>query len=159
MTNKELNATIKKELKEAGYNTKDFSVSVKDCGYSTSIKVKVKNPYVNRKEVESLLRHHEAYEQDNRTYEVLQGGNTYLFVEYEYGIFEAVAQDWAATASELMKSTEEITRIFDGLYLLNMSGHLEIRQRNAKDNVTRKCDYTSLCEYLFKFAHFGTIAA
>lgn len=158
MTNKELNATIKKELKEAGYNTKDFSVSIKDCGYSTSINVKVKSPYVNKKEVETLLKRHEAYERDDRTYEVLEGGNTYLFVEYEYGIFETVSQEWAATASGLMKITEEITRIFDGLYLLNMSGHLEVRQQNANGNITKMCDYISLCEYLFKFAQFGTIA-
>lgn len=113
---------------------------------------------MNRKDVEALLKHHESYDLDNRTYEILEGSNTYLFVEYEYGIFETVSQEWAATASGLMKSTEEITRIFDGLYLLNMSGYLEIRQQHEKGNVARKCDYVSLCEYLFKFTQFGTIA-
>lgn len=159
MTNREMNASIKNELKLAGYNLKDFSVSVKDCGYSTSIKVTVKNPYVNRKDVESLLLNHQDIDKDSVTGEILEGGNTYLFVEYQYGLFEQVSLEWSSKASELMESTSEITRIFDGLYLQNINGILEIRQRNAKDSVIRRCGYKSLCEYLFKFSQFGTIAA
>lgn len=162
MTNKELNVAIKKELKEAGYNVKDFSVSVKDCGYSTSIRVTVKSPYVNRKEVESILKHYEEYEVDGRTYEILEGGNTYLFIEYAYGIFDEVAQKWAATARGLMDSQEETTRIFNGLYLINLehSGKLEIRQHNEKERATFRCTtFRELCIFLYKFATFGTIAA
>ena len=44
LTNRETNAAIKRELKAAGYNTKSFKVSVKDCGYSTSAHVTIKDP-------------------------------------------------------------------------------------------------------------------
>lgn len=162
MTNKELNAAIKRELKKEGYKAKDFSVSVKDCGYSTSINVKIKSPEVNRKDVEELLRHHEEYEKDGRTYEVLEGANTYLFVDYVNGIFDEPAQEWAATARGLIDSKDETTRIFDGLYLINLehSGQLEIRQQNEKDYCTFKCcGFKDLCIFLYKFAKFGTIAA
>lgn len=159
MTNREMNTLIKNELKEAGYNVKDFSVSVKDCGYSTSIKVTIKNPYVCRKDVESLLLNYQNIDKDSVTGEILEGGNTYLFVEYQYGVFEEVSQEWSSTAAGLIKSELEITRIFDGLYLLNTNGSLEIRQQNAKASVIRRCDYKSLCEYLFRFAQFGNIAS
>lgn len=34
MTNKEINTAVKSELKAAGYNVKDFRVSVKDSLYN-----------------------------------------------------------------------------------------------------------------------------
>lgn len=160
MTNREMNTSIKNQLKETGYNIKDFSVSVKDCGYSTSIKVTIKSPYINRKEIETLLSKHQSIDKDIANGEILEGGNTYIFVEYQYGIFETVAyKEWSATAMGLMKEKKEIIRIFDGLYLLSMNGTMEIRQQNEKCHATRCCDFGSLCEYIFKFAHFGTIAA
>lgn len=161
MTNKEINAAVKKELKEAGYKAKDFSVSVKDCGYSTSIKIKIKNPEVNRKEIEKRLNHWQEIDIDERTGEILRGCNTYLFVDYADGIFSEVAQEWAATAHGLMEGKDETTRIFEGLYLINLEhkGQLEIRQQDEKEHCTFKVyDFSKLCEFLYKFAKFGTIA-
>lgn len=162
MTNKEINAAIKKELKDAGYKASDFSVSVKDCGYSTSIKIKIKSPEVNRKEVTNLLNHWKEIEYDQANGEILEGGNTYLFIEYVDGIFKEAAQEYAATARGLMESKDETTRIFDGLYLINWEhgGQLEIRQQDAKEHCAFKVyDFSKLCEFLYKFAKFGTIAA
>lgn len=159
MTNKELNAAIKEELKEAGYNTKDFSVSVKECGYSTSISVKIKSPEVNRKEIETLLQHREEYERDAHTYEILEGGNTYLLIDYAPGVFDEVAQEWAATANGVFQSKDEITQIFNGLYLIEHRGRLEILQQDQKEHCRRVCDdFKSLCIFIYKFAKFGTIA-
>lgn len=161
MTNKELNQAIRNELKEAGYKTKDFSISVRDAGYSTSVRIKIKSPYINRKEVEKLLKHHDEVDYDMHTMEILAGGNTYLHIEYDYGIFEEVAQEWATTANGLMHSKDETTRIFDGLYLINWehSGKLEIRQQDSKEHCTFIVyDFKHLCEFLFKYATFGTIA-
>lgn len=162
MTNKELNQTIKNELKDAGYNTRDFSVSVKDCGYSTSIRVKIKNPEINRKNVENLLRSHEEYERDRASYEILEGGNTYLFIDYADGVFDTVAQEWAATARGAMDSKGECIRLFDGLYLINSEQYngLRIQQQNATDHCSYNVyDFNSLCIYIYKFAKFGTISA
>ena len=47
MTNREIGAAIKKELKAAGYNAKDLKVSVKASGYDTAAYITVKNPGVN----------------------------------------------------------------------------------------------------------------
>lgn len=160
MTNKEMSAAIRKELKDNGF--KGVSVSVKDCGYDTAIRVKIKNPNINRLEVEKLLNHWEEIDRDERTGEILSGCNAYLFLEYQDGIFDEVAQEWAATAMGAMKSKDETTRIFDGLYLINWehSGRLELKQQDEKDHCTRCVyDFNALCVFLYKFAKFGTIAA
>lgn len=78
MTNKEMNAMIKKELKTAGYKASDFSVSVKDCGYSTSIQIKIESPKVNRKKVADILNHWKEIKYDQASGEILEGCNTYL---------------------------------------------------------------------------------
>lgn len=160
MTNKEMSAAIRKELKDNGF--KGVSVSVKDGGYDTAIRVKIKNPSINRLEVEKLLNHWEEIDRDERTGEILSGRNAYLFVEYQDGIFDEAAQKWAATATGAMNSKDETTRIFDGLYLINWehSGRLELKQQNEKDYCTRCVyDFNALCVFLYKFANFGTIAA
>lgn len=104
MTNKEINTAIKKELKEAGYSTKDFSVSVKDSLYDTAIKIKIKTPYVSRANVEKILKHWESYELDQRTGEILQGGNTYIFIQYEYGVVEKAAAELLPIAEMVLNN-------------------------------------------------------
>lgn len=130
MTNKELSMKIRKSLKEAGYTQKDIKVSVRSSRYDTAAKITIHNPHIDRHRIEKILRPaYEEIDRDDITGEILQGGNTMLFIEYEYGIFEEVAREWMATAKGLMQSKTEVTRIFDGLYLLDPGhcGALEIR--------------------------------
>ena len=162
MTNKELSMKIRKSLKEAGYTQKDIKVSVRSSRYDTAAKITIHNPHIDRHRIEKILR--PAYEESDRddiTGEILQGGNTMLFIEYEYGIFEEVAREWMATAKGLMQSKAEVTRIFDGLYLLDPDhcGALEIRQQDENTSCTYRVHSIShLCEFLYKFAEFKTIA-
>lgn len=162
MTNKETTKAIKDELKAAGFDIKKISVRTKGCGYSTEINVKIKDPTINRIEVEKVIKHHEHIRYDYASYDILEGGNDFLFVEYQPGIFDEVAQEWAATAMGVMKSADETTKIFDGLFLINWehSGRFELRQQNEKDHCTRYIyDFNDLCIFLYKFVTFGTIAA
>ena len=162
MTNKELSMKIRKSLKEAGYTQKDIKVSVRSSRYDTAAKITIHNPHIDRHRIEKILSPaYEEIDRDDITGEILQGGNTILFIEYEYGIFEEVAREWMATAKGLMQSKTEVTRIFDGLYLLDPGhcGALEIRQQDEKSSCTYKVHSIShLCEFLYKFAEFKTIA-
>ena len=139
MTNKELSMKIRKSLKEAGYTQKDIKVSVRSSRYDTAAKITIHNPHIDRHRIEKILRPaYEEIDRDDITGEILQGGNTMLFIEYEYGIFEEVAREWMATAKGLMQSKAEVTRIFDGLYLLDPDhcGALEIRQQDENTSCT-----------------------
>lgn len=162
MTNKELSMKIRKSLKEAGYTQKDIKVSVRSSRYDTAAKITIHNPHIDRHRIEKILRPaYEEIDRDDVTGEILQGGNTMLFIEYEYGIFEEVAREWMATAKGLMQSKAEVTRIFDGLYLLDPDhcGALEIRQQDENTSCTYRVHSIShLCEFLYKFAEFKTIA-
>ena len=162
MTNKELSMKIRKSLKEAGYTQKDIKVSVRSSRYDTAAKITIHNPHIDRHRIEKILRPaYEEIDRDDITGEILQGGNTMLFIEYEYGIFEEVAREWMATAIGLMQSKAEVTRIFDGLYLLDPDhcGALEIRQQDENTSCTYRVHSIShLCEFLYKFAEFKTIA-
>ena len=162
MTNKELSMKIRKSLKEAGYTQKDIKVSIRSSRYDTAAKITIHNPHIDRHRIEKILRPaYEEIDRDDITGEILQGGNTMLFIEYEYGIFEEVAREWMATAKGLMQSKAEVTRIFDGLYLLDPDhcGALEIRQQDENTTCTYKVHSIShLCEFLYKFAEFKTIA-
>ena len=162
MTNKELSMKIRKSLKEAAYTQKDKKGSVRSSRYDTAAKITIHNPHIDRHRIEKILRPaYEEIDRDDITGEILQGGNTMLFIEYEYGVFEDVAREWMATAKGLMQSKAEVTRIFDGLYLLDPDhcGALEIRQQDENTSCTYRVHSIShLCEFLYKFAEFKTIA-
>ena len=103
MTNKELSMKIRKSLKEAGYTQKDIKVSVRSSRYDTAAKITIHNPHIDRHRIEKILRPaYEEIDRDDITGEILQGGNTMLFIEYEYGVFEDVAREWMATAKGLV---------------------------------------------------------
>ena len=151
MTNKELSLQVRKELKEHGYNTRDFKVSVKDCGYNTSINVVIKNPHINARDVKGILWHFRDVDYDERTGEILQGANVYLKIEYEYGVFDIVAQEYAVTARGIMD-------IIDGLYFVHDGNCMELRQDNGKERCAFIiCSFKELCIMLYKFSEFGTI--
>lgn len=157
--NKNISLQVRKELKEHGFKTRDFKVSVRDAGYSTSLYVTIKNPCINKKDIETMLLHFENYEWDNRTYEILQGCNVYLFVNYDYGIFDEASQKWAQTAMGLMKSKEEVIRIFDNLFLHNSNGKLEILQQDSTEHCRLLVhNFKHLCELLYKYETFKSIS-
>lgn len=158
MTNKELSTSIKAELKAAGYNVRDFRVSVKNCGYSTSAHVYIKSPTVNRLDVEKVLKRFDQVERDTRTGEVLEGGNLYLFVEYEYGLFEEPSQAWQSAAAGLYWETGEVVQASKGLWYLPQEK--ELRQQNSSGSTTRRIgSIADLAISLYKYATFGTIVA
>ena len=155
--NSEIRANVVKELKEAGYNSKMCSVSVRDCGYSTVIRVTVRSPYVNSSEVEKLLLHWRDVDYEGRTQEILMGGNTYLNVNYAEGVFVEVAKEWAKLAGELMGQNKDFVSIYEHLFLLKWDNGWEIRQSDEHMSVGRKCCIESLPVFLFKYNQFGTI--
>lgn len=80
MTDDERLAAIRKELKEHGYNNR--RVGVRFDGYA--ILVNIKELAIDKKEIESIAMKYENYDCDERTGEILSGGNTFVFVDYDY---------------------------------------------------------------------------
>lgn len=170
MTNKEINATVKAELKTAGYSVKDFRVSVKDSLYDGVIRVTVKNPLVRLSDIKDLLAHWESYEVDQRTGEILQGGNTYVFVQYDMHAFDNLPAEYTKRAAAVLGDLEqydgrEIAASESGatLHLLQDGTRYRLIECKAGTMAGQETfffyDASQLAEMLFRFANLGTAAA
>lgn len=82
MTDSEKLAAIRQALKEHGYNNR--KVGVRYDGYA--IWLTIKDFAIDIKEIEQLTKGYESYERDEFTSEILSGGNTFVFVNYAYGL-------------------------------------------------------------------------
>lgn len=103
-TDKEKAQEIRKRLKqELGYNSK--MVSVKMSGGS-AIDVEIKDALVNKKEVERVAKEYEHVRRDyNGSHEILQGGNTFIFVKVS---MEAIAQKASAYKDKVADVLKEL---------------------------------------------------
>lgn len=104
MSNKELSQTIRKELKENGFTSKDVSVRVTTALYDTAVSVTVKNPLVRLSEVEAVARTFSEVEYDERSMEILAGCNVYVHCQYECGIFDDIAEELLPVAKEVFNN-------------------------------------------------------
>ena len=104
MTNKELSTAIINDLKAAGFNRKDFSIRSYYAGYEQACRVEIKNPLIRLSEVEDITRKYRQVDYDERCQEILAGGNTFIHVQYEYGIFDNVAKDLEPIAEKVIES-------------------------------------------------------
>ena len=156
MTNKELNAAIKEELKMAGYKTNSFSVLTRSSRYDTVTHITIKTPEININDIRKLLAHWEEIDHDTRTGEVLQGANTYMRIDYKDVIFDSIAEKFKAAAEAAFNSEQEVFRLSDDTYLLNVHGEKTIRQES-----THCCfivdDTDHLCKFMCMLDLCGTI--
>ena len=82
MTDSERVVAIRQALKEHRYNNR--KVGVRYDGYA--IWLTIKDLAIDIKEIEQLAKGYESYERDEFTGEILSGGNTFVFVNYAYGL-------------------------------------------------------------------------
>lgn len=73
---------IKKSLKEAGIDTRFISVTHKWCGYSESYRVEICSTDIDKDMVKRICNRFKEIDRDEITGEILEGGNTYIWVDY-----------------------------------------------------------------------------
>lgn len=148
---------IREILKKEGFKRTDISVRNVRCTTDTIIRVEIKNPYINRQQVDDLLKHFRDVDRDVRTGEILSGGNTFVNVEWQYGIFDEVKKGYMDIAEKVMSAGEKFVEILPGLSLLKYD-RFEVRQT---DKVGYKVISTAneLAEYIFKYLTFRNIFA
>lgn len=73
----------------------DFSVRKQDCLYSDAYYIYIKQAHINIDDVERLARaKFECVDRDEHTGEILSGGNTFIFVEYDNQAYEQVSDQF-----------------------------------------------------------------
>lgn len=125
MSIKEFSAYAKKMLKDKGFDTKGISVRGRYAGYSDALDVVVKDPNIDVAKIRKLLQKHESYERD-ASGEILQGGNRYIHVQYDYNAFDKVKEEGKADAENLMKQADTSRgngiELVKGVYLFKDDG-------------------------------------
>ena len=86
MTNKELGAFIRAELKKVGITSRMVSTRVSDCGYSTSVDCYIKDLSVDFETVRKIVEQVEYVRYDPYAQEILSGCNIYAHVAYDWEI-------------------------------------------------------------------------
>jgi len=86
MTNKELGAFIRAELKKVGITSRMVSTRVSDCGYSTSVDCYIKDLSVDFETVRKIVEQVEYIRYDGYAQEILSGCNIFTHVQYDWEI-------------------------------------------------------------------------
>ena len=120
--------SIKKQIKAAGITTKGVSVRVE----TSSVDCRIKNLSVDKEAVDSILNQYEKIDRCQYTGDILQGGNTFVNVDYDH-----------ATIHELAKSEEFLSLInawIDGMTGQGFRNDLAkmFANENQMENVSNK---------------------
>ena len=78
MTSTEKAKAIRTALKEAGFNQKQISVKKQFGGYSVAFYVTIRDANIDKS---TIVNKFKSIDYDERTGEILAGGNDYVFVK------------------------------------------------------------------------------
>ena len=122
---------VKQFLKLHGYNTKDFRVRKANPGYERSLYITIKNIEISKKEVEILVGlQFSKVRYCEITQEILAGGNTFVFVEYDEKAFEDLVESKKVEAEQLYKKLKTLPD-WDGLHIENDSYNLYLSNNSG----------------------------
>jgi hypothetical protein len=119
--------SIAADLKAAGYNSKQVSVRSNPAGYSTSIKITIRDPMVVYSAVEEIERKYTRIDRDERSYEILSGGNTFVDTK----LTDEVRESWSANYLPLI--TKAISELKDEQHGVRIDARFTIFRNNRND--------------------------
>lgn len=94
---------VKSFLKSKGIETSKIRVS----NEISSIRVKLLDPCLDFDQIESLLQEEfESYQRDEATGEILSGGNTFVFVDFDYDLEKEVQFELEPTVRPFLEKCE-----------------------------------------------------
>ena len=102
-------AIVRKSLKGIGITSKQVSVKSGYSGYDSVLRITIKDLTVSYQTVENIAKHFEEYERDERSGEILEGGNTFIFTDYDYDAIRAAADEMIKQATEIAARKESGT--------------------------------------------------
>jgi len=154
LSNKELSKAIQNDLKTAGVPRSAYSIRVSDAGYSTAIDIHVKDIAVRLETIREIVNKRESIRYDERCQEILEGGNTFVNVRYDYDALDAARAPFMERAREL---TEKPPAKYNGITIMEKNkkrlvfmydgpGHVE-NSLVVFDNKGRSMDYGRYSAY------------
>lgn len=100
---KEKSIQLRKDLKVYGLTNRDVSITTQNGVWDDKINVHLKTISALKlhNEIEKLAYNYESIDRDVRTMEILTGGNTYIFISYEYDLLDEYSAKYQTIAEEL----------------------------------------------------------
>lgn len=100
---KEKSIQLRKDLKVYGLTNRDVSITTQNGVWDDKINVHLKTISALKlhNEIEKLAYKYENIDRDVRTMEILTGGNTYIFISYEYDLLDEYSTKYQTIAEEL----------------------------------------------------------
>lgn len=139
LSNREISKAIQEKLKAAGVPRSAYSISVRSCGYSDSVKIEIKDMTVRIDDVKRVAFQYQSIGRDERTGEILEGGNTYVFIQYSFDALQAAHEKYLALAEEIFcHGYAEVMTHANGNTLLYLdadqgAGFLYLKGNNGMD--------------------------
>lgn len=123
-TDKEIIQSIRAEIKEAGYTSRQVSVK-------NGILITVREASVNVDAIEKIAKKYESISRCEASGEILSGGNTYVNVSID----DEVKKEWAAPyADKIMAAVNRVTE--DGIGEDVVEGYTIFRRRGFLFSIT-----------------------
>ena len=95
---------VKKVLRENNIDTKNISVRSKIVGYDSSINVTLKDLSLPKHRIQKILdKEFSSISYDERCGEILSGGNTFVFVDFDYNLLENAIEEKIPLATKLVE--------------------------------------------------------
>lgn len=148
-------------MKENGIDIKNISIRHSYFGYSDGFDVTIKDININRKKVEHLLNKYESIDRDERTGEILAGGNTYIDVYYDYDSIQEKLGEYNSKildyiSKKLNEESEENKQGYlNGSLCLRLSDNVicfkennQIIVRDEKEYKTKNCNENGIAQAL-----------
>lgn len=147
---------IKKYLRENGIDTKNISVKGSNCGYSENFNITIKDINIDIEKVRDLVKTFESYERDERTGEILEGGNTYIFVNYDYNTLKLANEKYNNVVLNIINSKlkehckedidawnngDGVVRLSDNIIIFKDGNTYEVRESKSYKTLRTGIDY------------------
>lgn len=146
----EMAQEIRAQLKAQGITSRQVSVKSGICGYSDYIHATIKTAKIDINKVEEIVNQYTYIDRDERTGEILAGGNTYTRTQYSDNAFDDVVCDYIEAAEKLIegmtgKPEWEGEYIAENFYLFR-----DCRGFKVNDMTNREWKWTYNAEELAK---------
>lgn len=144
MTSTEKAKAIRAALKEAGFTSRQVSVRHRYVGYSSSYHITIKDGNVSELQIKDICKSFESVDYDERTGEILEGGNDYIFVDRDY--------------RTPVDGSEYLDAVKTALAKLEKEGHGE-KIKGTRWTIFRECgEYFGISRELEKLDYIGNHA-
>ena len=131
MTIKEKAQALRKELKEElGLTSKQVSVRV-NHGIAIDVRIKA---LVNPDKVEKLARKYEKIDRCHASGEILQGGNDFVSVEFDYDFLKEQAKKYTDKAKEILDNAETENKLIGTIAKVEHLDEDKVLLRNIGHN-------------------------